>query len=282
METMGYESAGELLERTKDYLFDRSMPGALMTGFENLDLITGGFNKGELICIAGRPAMGKTGFALSMIKNICIEKGKSCLYFSLEHSGLQLLKKLISFCSVEKVEELSSMRDLPHVERAILDIGKAPLYINDMPALSVEEIRELYNRGRSNGTIDLIIIDYFQLISDGNLRGDNSKDIRNKKLSELKRFASEAQCPVIVLSQLSRDVEKRKDHRPLLKDLRVTGNFERFVDKILFIYRDEYYCDDTERKGIADIIVAKNHMGYLGTVSLVHLWGGYFVDMPKR
>ena len=279
METMGSESAGELLERTKDYLFDRSMPGALMTGFEGLDLVTGGFNKGELICIAGRPAMGKTGFALSMIEKICIEQGKCCLYFSVNSPGTVLLKRLISTVACEdRLEYRKDVMDIPYIRQAFEDIKVAPLYINDMCFIDIDRMRDfcmnLNKELPKELPIDLIVVDDYQSLRPGKEMKDGTGD--GYRICGLKQIAMDFNCPVVVLSQVTRNPENRKDHHPRLSDIRDHGETEIYADKILFIYRDEYYYEDTERKGVADIDVAKNHMGSIGTVLFGFLpWGGF-------
>lgn len=281
MQEKYYESAKQLLERTENYLFDPNFPGALKTGFNDLDNLTGGLNKGELVCIAGRPSMGKTGFVLSMIKDICINRKKKCLYFSLDLSGLRLIRRLVFMLyGADPYLCREDAISMPEVKKAIDDIKQAPLYINDIGDISIEEIKESCKKLSDEEKVDLVIVDYFQLISSCKNMGTINDTEKTNRFQELRRIAVDLQCPVIVLSQLPRTVEKRKDHRPVLSDLRVYEGIERFSDKIIFIYRDAYYYEDTKRPDIADITVAKNHMGEIGTIWLKYSKSGSFSDIP--
>ncbi len=279
MKNMGYESAAELLERTKDYLFERKLPDALMTGFGELDDLTGGFNKGELICIAGRPGIGKTGFALSMVRNICIEEGKGCLYLSLDSLNIRLIGRLITVLSGESgLEWRTDPYESENVRAAVESIKGSSLYINSMLCRTIEEIADVCKSVFEKEGIDLVIIDYYQLI--GSLGESKETGNRDFIVRELKRMAMELQLPVIVLSQVSRCVERRKDHRPLLKDLKDRGEIVSYSDKVIFLYRDDYYYHSEEGlKGGAEVIVAHNSGGVSGVARLL-CKDGNFVDFP--
>ncbi|MBO4373900.1 MAG: DnaB-like helicase C-terminal domain-containing protein [Lachnospiraceae bacterium] len=266
---VNYESAEELLNRTEEFLFDARLPGSLLTGFRDLDYLTGGLNPGELICLAGRPCMGKTAFVLRMLMDICMNGEKNCLYFSLAETGLQLMKRLIVMdCLDESVLKDPGNAKNRQFTDSIERIRTSGLYISEK-ACSIGEIKECCMDLCSKEKTDLVIIDHFQRIRGS---GQNAKD--NKPiLDELRTIAKELNCPVVIISQLGRNTERRKDHRPFISDLTDIGLMDEHFDKIFFVYRDDYYDFDSERKGVADIIVAKNRFGGIGIVSLAFIHG---------
>ncbi|MCR4656469.1 MAG: AAA family ATPase [Lachnospiraceae bacterium] len=275
MKTTDYKKAGEIIKKARFFKPGAGKKDALMTGFKDLDSLTGGFGKGELICIAGRPSMGKTGFALSLLKKVCIEGGKSCLYFTLKEDSLPLMERIIAFSSGIAVRSLYSPDDKESamLKKSLKIIEKAPLYINNS-AYSIRGIIKTCRKLARKSRIDIVIIDYLQLISAKDKK--KSENSGEYIVSSLKLLARQLKCPVVVLSSLNRKTETRKDHRPMLSDLKDSGKLNCYADKILFLYRDEYYDIDTERKGVTDVIVAKNTAGGpVGIVSLVHKGEGF-------
>ena len=250
----------------------------LPTGFADLDTKTAGLQPTELVILAARPAMGKTSFAMSIAQNAATAGGWPILVFSLEMSSTQLAERML--CSEAKVDSSALRRgqlqrqDMTNLTYAAATLSKAPILIDDTPALSLREVRARARRFRSNKELfggkkfGLIMIDYLQL-----MRGSPqaAKASREQEISEisrgLKSLAKELDCPVLALSQLNRSLEQRTDKRPQLSDLRESGAIEQDADVILFIYRDEVYTkEQCERPGIAEIILGKNRHGATGTV----------------
>jgi replicative DNA helicase len=247
------------------------------TGFTDLDGKTAGLQPTELIILAARPAMGKTSFAMSLVQNAAVGGGWPVLVFSLEMSSMQLAERML--CSEARVDSSALRRgqlqrqDMTNLTYAAGTLSKAPILIDDTPALSLRELRARARRFRSNRELfagkktGLIVIDYLQLMR-GGLQNKNSN--REQEISEisrgLKALAKELHVPVLALSQLNRSLESRTDKRPQLSDLRESGAIEQDADLIVFIYRDEVYNKDTEAKGIAEIILGKNRHGATGTV----------------
>lgn len=240
------------------------------SGFIDLDAKTSGFQKGDMILIAARPSMGKTTFALNIAEHAALREGKSVVIFSLEMSKEQLAYKLL--CSEAGVDLLKLRTgaldddDWEKIARATGPLSKAKVYIDDTAGVSVMEMRSKCRRLKMEYGIDLILIDYLQLMS------GSSSESRQQEVSEISRsikaLAKEMECPVIALSQLSRAPEQRADHRPMLSDLRESGSIEQDADVVMFLYRDEYYNRDTEEKGKAECIIAKQRNGPVGTVKL--------------
>ncbi len=247
------------------------------SGFADLDSKTSGFQKGDMILIAARPSMGKTTFALNIAEHAALREGKSVVVFSLEMSKEQLAYKLL--CSEANVDMLRLRtgelddKDWENIARATGPLSKAKVYIDDTAGVSVMEMRSKCRRLKMEYGIDLIVIDYLQLMS-----GSTSSDNRQQEVSEISRsikaLAKEMECPVIALSQLSRAPEQRADHRPMLSDLRESGSIEQDADIVMFLYRDEYYDKETEDKNIAECIIAKQRNGPVGTAKLA--WLGQF------
>ena len=243
----------------------------LATGFVDLDHMTNGLQPSSLVIIAGRPAMGKTSFAINIAQNAA-EKGKTIAVFSLEMSSTQLVQRMISFEAEIPGQKLSSGNFDPSDWERLAAIGdslsKKKIYIDDTSSIPIMEIRAKRRRMASNKDtgLDLIIIDYLQLMENKRVekREEQIADISRN----LKGLAKELNIPVIALSQLNRAVESRSDKRPLPSDLRESGAIEQDADLILFIYRDEVYHENTPDKGIAEIIVAKHRTGPTGVVRL--------------
>ncbi|MDD2970777.1 MAG: replicative DNA helicase [Lachnospiraceae bacterium] len=257
----------------------------IATGFADLDFKTAGMQPSDLVLVAARPSMGKTAFVLNLAQNMAFKQNKTVAIFSLEMSKEQLVNRLFS---------LESRVDSQHIRTGNLSdkewedliesagiIGKSNLIIDDMPGISVAELRSKCRKYKLEHNLSIIIIDYLQLMS-----GSGKGDSRQQEISDisraLKSLARELSVPVIALSQLSRAVEQRPDHRPMLSDLRESGAIEQDADVVMFIYRDDYYNHDTERKNIAEIIIAKQRNGAIGTVELAWLPNlTKFADLAK-
>ena len=243
------------------------------SGFKDLDAKTSGFQKGDMVLIAARPSMGKTTFALNIAEHAALREGKSVVIFSLEMSKEQLAYKLL--CSEANVDLLKLRtgaledKDWENIARATGPLSKAKMYIDDTAGVSVMEMRSKCRRLKMEYGIDLIMIDYLQLMS------GSSTESRQQEVSEISRsikaLAKEMECPVIALSQLSRAPEQRADHRPMLSDLRESGSIEQDADVVMFLYRDEYYNRETEDKNTAECIIAKQRNGPVGTVKMAFL-----------
>ena len=247
----------------------------LATGFLDLDFRTAGMQPSDLILVAARPSMGKTAFVLNIAEHMAFKENYTVAIFSLEMSKEQLVNRLFS---------LESRVDSQHLRTGNLSdaewekliesagvIGKSNLIIDDTPGISISELRSKCRKYKLEHDLKIIIIDYLQLMS-GSGRGSESRQQEISDISRsLKALARELHVPVIALSQLSRAVEQRPDHRPMLSDLRESGAIEQDADVVMFIYRDDYYNHDTEKKGIAEIIIAKQRNGPIGTVELVWL-----------
>lgn len=246
------------------------------SGFKDLDDKTSGFQSGDMVLIAARPSMGKTTFVLNLAQHAALRAGKKIAIFSLEMSKEQLAYKLL--CAEANVDMLRLRtgnledKDWESIARASGPLAAAKIFIDDTAGISVMEMRSKCRRLKIEHGIDMIIIDYLQLMSGSN------PDNRQQEVSEISRsikaIAKEMKCPVIALSQLSRAPEQRADHRPMLSDLRESGSIEQDADLVMFLYRDEYYNKETEEKNVAECIIAKQRNGPVGTVRLA--WLGQF------
>ena len=243
------------------------------TGFLDLDYRTAGMQPSDLILVAARPSMGKTAFVLNIAEYVAFKQNKTVAIFSLEMSKEQLVNRLFSMESKVDSQHLrtGNLSDAEWeklIESAGI-IGKSNLIIDDTPGISISEMRSKCRKYKLEHNLEMIIIDYLQLMSGSG----KSSDSRQQEISDisrsLKALARELHVPVIALSQLSRAVEQRPDH--MLSDLRESGAIEQDADVVMFIYRDDYYNKDTEKKGIAEIIIAKQRNGPIGTVELVWL-----------
>lgn len=247
----------------------------IATGFTDLDYRTAGLQPSDLVLIAARPSMGKTAFVLNIAQQVAFKSDLCTAIFSLEMSKEQLVNRLLSMESRIDAQAIrtGSLQDTDWeklVEGAGV-IGNSKLIIDDTPGITVAELRSKCRKYKLDHDLKLVIIDYLQLMS-GSGRGSDSRQQEISDISRaLKALARELNVPVIALSQLSRAVEQRPDHRPMLSDLRESGAIEQDADVVMFIYRDEYYNKDSENKGIAEIIVAKQRNGPIGTINLVWL-----------
>jgi len=277
----GPERMKELVKRVFSSLDERfNSPDGITgvpSGFADLDGKTAGLQPTELIILAARPAMGKTSFALSIVQNAAVAGQWPCLVFSLEMSSTQLAERML--CSEARVDSSALRRgqlqrqDMTNLTYAAGTLSKAPILIDDTPALSLRELRARARRFRSNKELfagkkmGLIVIDYLQLMRGNSTSKQTSREQEISEISRgLKSLAKELNCPVLALSQLNRSLESRTDKRPQLSDLRESGAIEQDADLIVFIYRDEVYNKDSEAPGIAEIILGKNRHGATGTV----------------
>ena len=247
----------------------------IATGFIDLDYKTAGMQPADLILIAARPSMGKTAFVLNIAEYVAFKLNHTVAIFSLEMSKEQLVNRLFSMESRVDSQKLRtgnlSDMDWEKLIESAGVIGKSNLIIDDTPGINIPTMRSKCRKYKLEHDLKLIIIDYLQLMS-GSGRGSDSRQQEISDISRsLKALARELKVPVVALSQLSRAVEQRPDHRPMLSDLRESGAIEQDADVVMFIYRDDYYNKDTERKGISEIIIAKQRNGPIGTVELAWL-----------
>ena len=248
----------------------------LATGFYDLDYKTSGLQPSDLILVAARPSMGKTAFVLNIAQHVAFKQNRTVAIFSLEMSKEQLVNRLFSLESYVDAQLLRTGNlkdsDWEKLIEGAGTIGRSNLIIDDTPGISISEMRSKCRKYKMEHNLELIIIDYLQLMS-GSVGGRNES--RQQEISDisrsLKALARELSVPVIALSQLSRAVEQRPDHRPMLSDLRESGAIEQDADVVMFIYRDDYYNKDTEHVNEAEIIIAKQRNGPIGTVTLTWL-----------
>lgn len=244
------------------------------TGFLDLDYRTAGMQPSDLILIAARPSMGKTAFVLNIAQQVAFHQDKTVAIFSLEMSKEQLVNRMFSLESSVDAQHLRTGQLNDEEWEKLIEsagvIGRSHLIIDDTPGISISELRSKCRKFKLEHDLSLIIIDYLQLMT-----GSGRSDSRQQEISDisrsLKAVARELSVPVIALSQLSRAVEQRPDHRPMLSDLRESGAIEQDADVVMFIYRDDYYNHDTEKKDVAEIIIAKQRNGPIGTVELAWL-----------
>jgi len=246
----------------------------ITTGFEDLNKKTNGLQRTDLILIAARPAMGKTAFSLNLVQNAALKGDASVAVFSLEMSKEQLVQRMLSAQSHVELKKIKTgnldENDWPRIIDAMSVLSNANIYIDDTPGIKIGELRSKCRKLKIEKGLDLILIDYLQL-----MEGDGGNESRQQEISKISRslkiIAKELNCPVVALSQLSRAPEQRSDHRPMLADLRESGAIEQDADIVMFLYRDEYYHPDSERKNIGEIIIAKNRHGETGSAELVWL-----------
>ncbi len=260
------------VERIEKLFTSRNPITGLPTGFDDLDKKTAGLQSSDLIVVAGRPSMGKTAFAMNMVEHAVMDGGAAVLVFSMEMPAEQLILRMLS--SLGRIDQTRLRTgdmhedDWPRFTSAVSQLKDKLLYIDDTPALSPNDIRTRARRvSRESGGLGLIVVDYIQL-----MRGSTKAENRTNEISEisrsLKAIAKELRCPLIAISQLNRALENRPNKRPLMADLRESGAIEQDADLILFIYRDEVYNQDSEDKGIAEIIIGKQRNGPIGSLRL--------------
>jgi replicative DNA helicase len=279
-EISDFEPLNEVLERgfinlEKVYVNKGQIAG-VPSGFKALDMLTTGFQKGDMVLIAARPSMGKTTFALNIAENAAINYGQKVAVFSLEMSKEQLAYKFL--CSQANLD-MRKLRtgdlddkDWENIANVSGPLAEAKIFIDDTAALSVMEMRSKCRRLKLQYGLDMVIIDYLQLMAGS--RPENRQQEVSEISRSIKALAKEMQCPVIALSQLSRAPEARADHRPMLSDLRESGSIEQDADIVMFLYRDEYYDKETEDKNVAECIISKQRNGPVGTVKFA--WIGQY------
>ncbi len=244
----------------------------LSTGFTDLDAMTSGWQKSDLVIVAGRPSMGKTAFAMNLVENAVLHTDKPVLVFSLEMPAQSLIFRMLS--SIGKLDQTKlrtgklTDEDWPSFNTAVAKLKDRPLFIDDGAALSPMEMRARARRiVREHGSLGMVVVDYLQLMQIKGY-GDNRVGEISEISRSLKLLAREFECPVIALSQLNRGLEQRPNKRPVMSDLRESGAIEQDADIISFIYRDEVYNEDSPDKGIAEVIIGKQRNGPIGTVRL--------------
>ncbi len=268
----------ETVERI-DMLYNRENKGdiiGLATGFADLDRITSGLHAGELSIIAARPSMGKTALVMNIVEHVALELKKAVAVFSMEMSGAQLAMRMIGSAGKFDQHELRTGTfkddDWSRLVDSVGRLNEAQIYIDDGSGLNALEVRSRARRlHRQCGGLSLIVVDYLQLMSASSGREENRATEIAEISRSLKGLAKDLKVPVIALSQLNRSVESRQDKRPMMSDLRESGAIEQDADLILFIYRDEVYNPDTQKRGIAEIIVAKQRNGPTGVFNLTFL-----------
>ena len=265
----------DVLERIEAASKNNSPVTGIPTGFTDLDYKTSGLQPSDLILIAARPSMGKTAFVLNIAQYVTLKKNFTTAIFSLEMSKEQLVNRLFSMESYVDAQKLRTGNltgtDWDKLVESVGIIGNSNLIIDDTPGISVAELRSKCRKFKLEKGLDLVIIDYLQLMSAGRRSSENRQQEISEISRSLKSLAREIKAPVIALSQLSRAVEPRPDNRPMLSDLRESGAIEQDADVVMFIYRDDYYNKDSENKNMAEIIIAKQRNGPIGTVNLVWL-----------
>ena len=243
------------------------------TGFIDLDYKTSGFQPSDFILIAARPSMGKTAFVLNVVDHVAVKKGIPCMVFSLEMSKEQLVNRMLSMESNVDSQKLRTGTltdsDWDAVVEGVGIIGGSKLIIDDTPGISISELRSKCRKMKLEYGLGMVIIDYLQLMTGSGKSSDNRQQEISEISRSLKALAREMQAPVVALSQLSRACETRTDHRPMLSDLRESGAIEQDADVVMFLYRDDYYNKDSEMKDMAEVIIAKQRNGPIGTVNLV-------------
>ncbi len=287
--TRGFSHIKDVLvdtfNRLEELYNNKGYVTGIPTGFTDLDYKTAGLQNSDLILVAARPAMGKTSFALNIAQYVAIHKNIPVAIFSLEMSKEQLVSRIL--CSEVMIDshkmKIGKLEDddWQKMARALGPLSEAPIYIDDTPGLSVMDIRAKCRRLKLEKGLGLVVIDYLQLMQ-GRGRAENRQQEISEISRSLKILAKEINVPIITLSQLSRAPESRSDHRPMLSDLRESGAIEQDADIVMFLYRDDYYNPDTDKKNIAEVIIAKHRNGSTGTVEL-RWFGEYtkFVNLKK-
>lgn len=278
LKTVIMDLYAQLDERSRS---DSDIPG-ISTGFRDLDHALTGLNKSDLILVAARPGMGKTAFALNIALNAAKASKKDVVVFQLEMSKDQLASRFLASEALIESQKLKTgnlaEEDWIKIARATNVLAKTRIYVDDNPAITVAEIKAKCRR--LGDGLGLIVIDYLQLMQSGGRRSDN----RTQEVAEISRalkiMAKELNVPVVCLSQLSRAAEQRADKKPMLSDLRESGAIEQDADIVMFIYRDDYYNEDSEQKNVAEIIIAKNRHGATGSVNLQ--WIGQYTTFSSQ
>ncbi|MFD0716140.1 replicative DNA helicase [Paenibacillus sp. GCM10027626] len=265
----------EVFEKVEFLYTNKGGTNGIPSGFADLDKMTAGFQRSDLIIVAARPSVGKTAFALNIAQNVGVRAKETVAIFSLEMSAAQLVQRMV--CAESNVDA-GRMRtgflegdDWEKLTMAIGALSEAQIYIDDTPGITVADIRAKCRRLKKERGLGMILIDYLQLIQGRGKAGENRQQEVSEISRTLKMIARELEVPVIALSQLSRGVEQRQDKRPMMSDLRESGSIEQDADIVAFLYRDDYYDKESEKKNIIEIIIAKQRNGPVGTVELAFL-----------
>lgn len=261
----------EALDKISAAAKNRGAVTGIPTGFKDLDFKLSGLQPSDFVLVAARPSMGKTAFVLNVADHVALKEGVTTAIFSLEMSNVQLVNRMLSLESSVDADKLRKGRldgsDWGKLIEGADNIAKSHLIIDDTASISISELRSKCRKFKMEHNLGLVIIDYLQLMS-----GSGRSDSRQQEISDisrsLKALAREINAPVVALSQLSRAVEQRPDHRPMLSDLRESGAIEQDADVVMFLYRDDYYNKDTDIPGVAEIIIAKQRNGPIGTVNM--------------
>lgn len=284
-----FQAISDVLQVTYDKIVqlhdDPNAITGISTGFDALDEKTSGLQRSDLILIAARPSMGKTAFALNLAQYAAVKEKRSVAIFSLEMAADQLVQRMLAAQSLVSIGDIRTGNiaddDWYKLARSSAQLAESKVFIDDTPGITVAEIRSKCRRLKMNHGLDMIMIDYLQLMSGGGKVENRQQEISTISRS-LKGIAREMNCPVIALSQLSRASELRADHRPILSDLRESGAIEQDADLVMFLYRDEYYNPETvdeKLKGIGEVIIAKQRNGETGKVYLA--WLGKFTKFAN-
>lgn len=257
------------------------------TGFAELDRMTAGFQRNDLIIVGARPSMGKTAFALNIAQNVATKTDETVAIFSLEMGAEQLVMRML--CSEGNIDAHRlrtgnlTEEDWGKLTMAMGSLSNAQIFIDDTPGIRIQEIRAKCRRLKQEHGLGMVIIDYLQLIMGSSRYSDNRQQEVSEISRSLKQLARELEVPVIALSQLSRSVEQRQDKRPIMSDIRESGSIEQDADIVAFLYRDDYYNKDSENKNIIEIIIAKQRNGPTGTISLAFIKEyNKFVNLERR
>ena len=276
----------EALDKISAAARNRGAVTGIPTGFKDLDYKLSGLQPSDFILIAARPSMGKTAFVLNIADHVALKEGISTVVFSLEMSNVQLVNRLLSLESSVEADKIRKGRldgsDWGKLIEGADNIAKSNLIIDDTPGISIAELRSKCRKYKMEKNLGLVIIDYLQLMA-----GSGKSESRQQEISDisrsLKSLAREIEAPVVALSQLSRAVEQRPDHRPMLSDLRESGAIEQDADVVMFLYRDDYYNKDTDIPGVAEVIIAKQRNGPVGTINMAWIAEQTkFADMQRQ
>ena len=278
----GFTPIKKVLEETFEAIERLSQHKGEVTGvptFTDLDKLLSGLQKSDLIICAARPGMGKTSFCLNIAQNAAVKHGKSVAIFSLEMSKEQVVQRMLSSQAMIDQQKLRTGylndKDWENLVKAMGVLSEVPVYIDDTPALTAMQVRAKARRLKAEKGLDLVIVDYLQLMQ-GHRRADSRQQEIAMISRSLKSLARELKTPVLALSQLNRGVEQRQDKRPVMADLLESGAIEADADVVLFLYREEYYNKDTTERGIAEVIVGKHRNGPVGVVKL-----GFFPEYTQ-
>jgi len=277
----GFTNIKDLLNTTFDEIERRyenkeTITG-LTTGFNDLDHKLNGFHPSDLILVAARPAMGKSAFALNLAQNAALKGNASVAIFSLEMSKEQLILRMLASESMVDLSNIQSGRlndeEWQRIAQAMVPMSQAKIHFDDSAGISVTEMRSKARRLKMEKGLDLVLIDYLQLMQ-GEARSENRQQEISNISRNLKIMAKELDCPVIALSQLSRAPEQRADHRPILSDLRESGAIEQDADVVMFLYREAYYDEESEKQNMAEVILSKHRHGETGSIDMI--WMGQY------